>query len=42
VPDLAETVIDSLGKVEIAHPVAEAVSTLIRKRCKNAQNSFRN
>ena len=41
VPDLAETVIASLGKVEIAHPVAEAVAALIRKRCEIAQNRFR-
>jgi serine/threonine-protein kinase HipA len=42
VPDLAETVIASLCKVEISHPVAEAVAALIRRRCENARNSFRN
>jgi serine/threonine-protein kinase HipA len=42
VPDLAETVIASLGKVEISHPVAEAVAALIRKRCESARNRFRN
>jgi serine/threonine-protein kinase HipA len=41
VPDLAETVIASLGKVEVSHPVAEAVAALIRKRCEIAQNRFR-
>jgi serine/threonine-protein kinase HipA len=42
VPDLADTVIASLGKVEVSHPVAEAVAALIRKRCEIAQNRFRN
>jgi serine/threonine-protein kinase HipA len=41
VPDLADTVIASLGKVAIAHPAAEAVAALIRKRCESAQNRFR-
>ena len=41
VPELAETVIASLGKVEVAHPVAEAVAALIRKRCEIARNRFR-
>ena len=41
VPDLAETVIASLGKVEVSHPVAEAVAALIRKRCEISQNRFR-
>jgi serine/threonine-protein kinase HipA len=42
VPDLAETVIASLGKVEIAHPVSEAVAALIHKRCECVRNRFRN
>jgi serine/threonine-protein kinase HipA len=41
VPNLAETVIASLGKAEVSHPVAEAVAALIRKRCEIAQNRFR-
>ena len=41
VPELADTVITSLGKVEIIHPVAEAVAALIKKRCENVQSSFR-
>jgi len=41
VPDLAETVIASLGKVEVSHPIAEAVAALIRKRCEISQNRFR-
>jgi serine/threonine-protein kinase HipA len=42
VPELADTVIASLGRVEIIHPVAEAVAALIKKRCENVQSSFRN
>ena len=41
VPELAETVMATLDKVEVADPVAEAVAALIRKRCKNARNSFK-
>lgn len=41
VPELAEATIAALGKMEIAHPVAEAVAALIRKRCETARNRFR-
>jgi serine/threonine-protein kinase HipA len=41
VPELAETVMATLGKVEVADPVAEAVAALIRKRCENARNNFK-
>jgi serine/threonine-protein kinase HipA len=41
VPELAETVMATLAKIELADPVAEAVAALIRKRCENARNSFR-
>jgi serine/threonine-protein kinase HipA len=40
VPELAETVIANLANVEIAHPVAEAVAALIRKRCENVRDGF--
>jgi serine/threonine-protein kinase HipA len=40
VPELAETVIAKLANVEIAHPVAEAVAALIRKRCENVRDGF--
>jgi hypothetical protein len=42
VPELAEIVVATLAKVEIATPVGEAVAALIRKHCENAQNQFRN
>lgn len=41
VPELAETVFASLGKMEIAHPVADGVAALIRTRCEGVLNSFR-
>ena len=37
VPDLADTVIPSLAKVEIARPIAEKVSALFRERREKAQ-----
>jgi serine/threonine-protein kinase HipA len=40
VPELADTVIANLANVEIAHPVAEAVAALIRKRCENVRDGF--
>jgi serine/threonine-protein kinase HipA len=40
--ELAETVRASLANVETAHPVAETVATLIRKRCENIRDGFRN
>lgn len=40
VPQVAGRVIDSLAKVEIAHPVAEKVATLIRQRAERTRNSF--
>lgn len=41
VPELADTVLTALGKIEIAHPVAEAVAALIRTRCQSTRDSFR-
>lgn len=41
-PELAEIVVATLDKVEIASPVGTAVAALIRKRCENVQNRFRN
>jgi serine/threonine-protein kinase HipA len=40
--ELAETVRASLANVETAHRVAETVATLIRKRCENIRDGFRN
>ena len=37
VPELADTVIASLAKVEIANPTAEKVAALIRERCEKAR-----
>lgn len=42
VPELAEAVVANLDKTGIEHPVAEAVADLIRKRCENTRNGFRN
>jgi len=42
VPELAEIVVAALANVEIGSSIAEAVAELIRKRCKNVQNEFRN
>lgn len=42
VPELAEAVVANLDKAGIEHPVAEAVAVLIRKRCENVRNGFRN
>lgn len=41
VPELAETMLTALAKIEIVHPVAEAVAALMRKRCETVQNRFR-
>jgi serine/threonine-protein kinase HipA len=41
VPELTETVLASLGKIEIANPVAEGVAAVIRSRCENTRDSFR-
>jgi serine/threonine-protein kinase HipA len=41
IPELADTVLASLGKIEIANPVAEAVAALIRARCESMRDSFR-
>lgn len=40
--ELAEAVVANLDKTGIEHPVAEAVAGLIRKRCENTRNGFRN
>ena len=37
VPELADNVIASLGKVEIANPTVEKVAALIRERCEKAR-----
>jgi len=37
VPELADTVIQSLAKLEIANPTAEKVAALIRERCEKAR-----
>jgi serine/threonine-protein kinase HipA len=42
VPELAEAVIANLAKLETVHPVAEAVSALIRKRCETVRIGSRN
>ena len=41
VPELAETIIETLPGLEIADPFAEAVASLIRQRCDRAMKSFR-
>lgn len=41
VSELAETVIASLNKTGVEHPVAAAVAELIRKRCEIVRNRFR-
>jgi len=40
IPQVAEKILDSLAKVEIAHPVAEKVAALIRQRAEHTRNSF--
>jgi len=40
VPEVAERVIAALPKIEIAHPVAEKVAALVRKRCEETRNRF--
>ena len=42
VPELAEATTAALDNLEIAHPVAEAVAALIRKRCERVRNRFGN
>jgi serine/threonine-protein kinase HipA len=42
VPELAATVNEALGKIEIANPSAEKVAALIKERCEKAMNSFKN
>jgi serine/threonine-protein kinase HipA len=41
VPELAETIIATLPKMELADRFAEEVAALIRQRCERAINSFR-
>lgn len=41
VPELAETTMAALDKIELAHPVTEAVAALIRKRCQTVLGRFR-
>jgi serine/threonine-protein kinase HipA len=41
VRELADTVLAALAKAHIADPVGEAVAALIRERCENLRNSFR-
>ena len=40
VPQLAELVMENLGKIEAANPVAESVVALIKKRCERTRDSF--
>ena len=42
VPELAATVNDALGKIEIVNPTAEKVAALVREHCAKALNSFKN
>jgi serine/threonine-protein kinase HipA len=42
VPELTETVIGALTKIEMAHPTAEKVAALIRQRCEKALKDFKN
>ena len=41
VSELAEKVLTAIAKVEIAHPVADQVATLIRGRSESAKEGFR-
>jgi serine/threonine-protein kinase HipA len=42
VPELAEAVLAAIDstKSEIAHPMAEAVAAVVRKRCEKVQDRF--
>jgi serine/threonine-protein kinase HipA len=40
VPQLADLVMENLGKIETANPVAEGVVSLIKKRCERTRDSF--
>jgi serine/threonine-protein kinase HipA len=42
VPELAATVNDAIGKIEIANPTAEKVAALIKQRCETVLGSFKN
>jgi serine/threonine-protein kinase HipA len=44
VPGLGEAVLNAIDatKLQIAHPVAEAVAAVVRKRCERIQGQFRN
>jgi serine/threonine-protein kinase HipA len=41
VPELADTLLTVLAKVDTDHPVARAVAALIRERCETAREGFR-
>lgn len=41
VPERAEAIVAALDKMQIVHPVAEAVATFIRKRCETVRSRFR-
>jgi serine/threonine-protein kinase HipA len=41
VPELVDTVMAALSKVEIANPVHEAIASLIHERCEKAQRTLR-
>jgi hypothetical protein len=41
VPELADTVLAALQKIEITNPVSEKLSILIRMRCENVLKRFR-
>jgi DNA-binding Lrp family transcriptional regulator len=40
VPELADSIISTLPKMDTSDPVAEAVAVLIRGRCERAQDAF--
>jgi serine/threonine-protein kinase HipA len=40
VPEMAEAVVDALGKIKISDGISEALAALIRKRCENVQKSY--
>ncbi len=40
VPEMAQTLLDSLNTTGVSHPTIQALPDLIRKRCEEAQNAF--
>lgn len=41
VPELADTMLAALGKMDTAHPFSQALDAIIRERCDNVGNRFR-